>query len=135
MQRKKCSKCDSALTKARIQSSPGTVGVNKTPSSVLNNNYDYSELIPYVCSSCVIWIFMWRSLESLFNRTFRIFHFRIHYDTSLNLVYSLMSILVMWSNTTKQYFKSLDEYKYYLDTFRFPTRSICLTLQSTARKT
>ncbi|MGF9887508.1 hypothetical protein ABEX78_02550 [Priestia megaterium] len=52
MQRKKCSKCDSALIKARIQSSPGTVGVNKTPSSVLNNNHNYSELIPYVCSSC-----------------------------------------------------------------------------------
>ena len=43
MQSKKCSKCDSTLIKARIQSSPGTVGVNKTPSSVL---------IPYVCSSC-----------------------------------------------------------------------------------
>ncbi|WP_279620717.1 hypothetical protein [Priestia megaterium] len=39
MQRKKCSKCDSTLIKARIQSSPGTVGVNKTPSSVLNNNH------------------------------------------------------------------------------------------------
>ncbi|MEI2342301.1 hypothetical protein FA002_05830 [Priestia megaterium] len=52
MQRKKCSKCDSTLIKARIQSSPGTVGVNKTPSSVLNNNHHYSELIPYVCSSC-----------------------------------------------------------------------------------
>lgn len=52
MQSKKCSKCDSTLTKARIQSSPGTVGVNKTPSSVLNNNHNYSELIPYVCSSC-----------------------------------------------------------------------------------
>jgi len=35
-----------------FQSSPGTVGVNKTPSSVLNNNHNYSELIPYVCSSC-----------------------------------------------------------------------------------
>jgi hypothetical protein len=52
MQSKKCSKCDSALTKARIQSSPGTVGINKTPSRVLNNNHNYSELIPYVCSSC-----------------------------------------------------------------------------------
>lgn len=39
------------------------------------------------------------------------------------------------SNIVKQDFKSLNEYKYYLDTFRFSTRSICLTLQSTARKT
>lgn len=52
MQSKKCSKCDSSLTKARIQSSPGTVGINKTPSRVLNNNHHYSELIFYVCSSC-----------------------------------------------------------------------------------
>ncbi|XBN95781.1 hypothetical protein BACILLUS_001701 [Priestia megaterium] len=52
MYSKKCSKCDSTLIKARIQSSPGTVGVNKTPSSILNNNHNYSELIPYVCSSC-----------------------------------------------------------------------------------
>jgi len=52
MYSKKCSKCDSTLTRARIQSSPGTVGVNKIPSSVLNNNHNYSELIPYVCSSC-----------------------------------------------------------------------------------
>ncbi|XIG85405.1 hypothetical protein C1N86_08620 [Priestia aryabhattai] len=52
MYSKKCSKCDSTLTKARIQSSPGTVGVNRTPTSVLNNNHNYSELIPYVCSSC-----------------------------------------------------------------------------------
>lgn len=48
----KCSKCNSTLTKARIQSSLGSLGVNKTPSSVLTNNHNYSELIPYVCSSC-----------------------------------------------------------------------------------
>ncbi len=52
MYSKNCSKCDSTLTKARIQSSPGTVGINKTPSRVLNNNSNYSELVPYVCSSC-----------------------------------------------------------------------------------
>lgn len=44
--------------------------------------------------AAVMWIFMGRSLESLFNRTFRIVHFRIHYDTLLNLVYPLMSILI-----------------------------------------
>ena len=44
--------------------------------------------------AAVMWIFMWRSLESLFNRTFRIFYFQLHYDTSLNLVYRLMSILI-----------------------------------------
>jgi hypothetical protein len=52
MCRKKCSKCDSTLTKVRIQSSPGMVGINKTPSRILNNNSNYSELVPYVCSSC-----------------------------------------------------------------------------------
>ena len=70
--------------------------------------------------AAVMWIFMWRNPESLFNRTFRIVRFRIHYDTSLNLVYSLMSILVMWSNTIKQYFKSLVNISIILTHSAFP---------------
>lgn len=48
MYSKNYSKCDLILIKARIQSSSGTVAINKTPNRVLNNNSNYSELVPYV---------------------------------------------------------------------------------------